>query len=64
MKPNLWVVILSLMLGVLVGVGGYTFYYAKGASDLSNDPAACVNCHIMREQWTSPGQGAADRLRC
>ncbi len=37
--------------GVLTGLGGYTFYYAKGASYLSNDPRACVNCHIMRDQY-------------
>lgn len=25
--------------------------YARGASYLTNDPAACANCHIMREQY-------------
>lgn len=45
------VLFLSVLLGVLFGLGGYTFYYAKGASYLSNDPRACVNCHIMREQY-------------
>jgi cytochrome c nitrite reductase small subunit len=44
-------VFLCVLLGVLFGLGGYTFYYAKGASYLSNDPRACVNCHIMREQY-------------
>ena len=39
------------MVGLLVGVGSYTFYYAQGASYLSNDPRACVNCHIMRTQY-------------
>ena len=32
---------------------GYTFYYAKGTAYLSNDPKACVNCHIMRDQYDS-----------
>ena len=45
--------ILCVLLGLLAGVGGFTFYYAKGASYLSNDPKACVNCHIMREQYDS-----------
>jgi len=40
------------MLGVVLGLGGFTFLYAKGASYLSNDPAACVNCHVMKEQYT------------
>jgi len=39
--------------GVLIGAGGYTFYYARGASYLSDDPAACANCHVMREQLAS-----------
>jgi cytochrome c nitrite reductase small subunit len=39
------------MVGLLVGLGSYTFYYAQGASYLSNDPRACVNCHIMRPQY-------------
>lgn len=42
---------LAALLGVLLGVGGYTFHYAEGTSYLSNDPKACVNCHIMREQY-------------
>ena len=39
------------MLGLLGGVGTYTFYYARGASYFSNDPRSCVNCHIMRDQY-------------
>lgn len=42
---------LSGLIGLLAGLGGYTFNYAEGTSYLSNDPRACVNCHIMREQY-------------
>lgn len=45
--------ILCALLGVLAGVGSYTFFYAQGVSYLSNDPKACVNCHIMRDQYDS-----------
>lgn len=38
--------------GLVAGLGGYTFLYARGASYLTNDPAACANCHVMREQYT------------
>ena len=31
-------IVLAVMLGVLVGVGAFTFGYGKGASYLSNDP--------------------------
>jgi len=37
--------------GLLIGLAGYTFVYARGYSYLTNDPAACANCHIMREQY-------------
>jgi cytochrome c nitrite reductase small subunit len=38
-------------LGIFAGAGGYTAWYAEGFSYLSSDPRACVNCHIMREQY-------------
>ncbi len=37
--------------GVAMGVGGFTFLYAKGASYLGHDSAACANCHVMNEQY-------------
>ena len=46
-------VLLGVLTGVLLGVGGYTFFYAHGLSYLSSDPQTCVNCHIMRPQYES-----------
>lgn len=43
--------LLVALLGILLGVSGFTFIYAKGYSYLSNDPVACVNCHIMRDEY-------------
>jgi cytochrome c nitrite reductase small subunit len=43
--------VLASSVGVLAGVGSYTFRYAKGLSYFSTDPTACVNCHIMRSQF-------------
>lgn len=45
--------VLATLLGMLLGLGLFTFWYARGASYFSNDPTACVNCHIMREQYDS-----------
>jgi cytochrome c nitrite reductase small subunit len=42
-----------IALGIGIGLAGYTFHYARGTSYLSSDPAACVNCHIMRPQYES-----------
>ncbi len=44
-------VLISVSVGAGIGVGGFTFVAARGGSYFSNDPAACVNCHIMREQF-------------
>lgn len=41
----------AVALGLFLGTGLYTFIYARGYSYLSNDPTACVNCHIMRDQY-------------
>lgn len=40
--------VVAILLGTafVAGIGGYTFVYAKGGSDLTNDPAACANCHV------------------
>ncbi len=41
------------MLGLLIGLGGFTFYYGEGLSYFSTDPKACMNCHIMKPQFDS-----------
>lgn len=43
----------AILIGAAVGLGGYTFVYAKGHSYLTNDPAACANCHIMDEHYAA-----------
>ena len=52
-KQKLWALLVGVTCGLAVGVGGYTFIYAKGASYLTNDPAACANCHIMQEHYSA-----------
>jgi cytochrome c nitrite reductase small subunit len=41
----------AVAFGLAAGLGGYTFVYARGASYLTNDPAACANCHVMSEHY-------------
>lgn len=50
---NSWrwgLVLVGVALGAAIGLGGYTFVYARGYSYMLDDPAACGNCHVMREQ--------------
>lgn len=44
-------VFLGVAVGLASGVGSYTFIYARGASYLTDDPAACANCHVMRDHF-------------
>ncbi len=50
---TLQIALLGISIGLAAGVGGYTFIYAKGYSYLTNDPAACANCHIMTEHYNA-----------
>jgi cytochrome c nitrite reductase small subunit len=42
---------LAAVIGLAMGIGSYTFLYARGSSYLTDDPAACANCHIMRQHY-------------
>jgi cytochrome c nitrite reductase small subunit len=41
----------AVCVGVVLGLGGYTFWYGEGLSYMSDSPLTCVNCHIMREHY-------------
>ena len=49
--------VLAIVLGLFVGMGLYTFTYGQGFSYLSSDPKACVNCHIMQDEYDSWQKG-------
>jgi cytochrome c nitrite reductase small subunit len=53
MRAHRALIVAALAIGVSLGVGFYTFVYAKGYSYLTNDPAACANCHIMRDHFSA-----------
>ena len=45
--------VLALLAGAVIGLGAYTFNYGEGLSYFSTDPKACVNCHIMNDEYVS-----------
>jgi cytochrome c nitrite reductase small subunit len=47
----------AITVGLAAGVGAYTFLYAKGYSYMTNDPAACANCHVMNTQFDAWAKG-------
>ena len=50
-STRLAALVLAVLIGVLVGAGLHTAIQANALSYLSDDPAACVNCHIMRDHF-------------
>lgn len=36
-----------------MGIGAFTFIYAKGFSYLTDDPSACANCHVMNDHFSA-----------
>lgn len=46
-------VAICVLAGTTLGVGTFTFHYARGFAYFSTDPKACVNCHIMNPQFAS-----------
>ena len=43
----------AAMVGVLFGLGVFTFEYAEGMSYLGTEPETCANCHIMWPRYDS-----------
>lgn len=54
-RPNGFIVpvLLAVLLGSLIGLGLFTFGYARGSAYMKDDPQACANCHVMQEQFTA-----------
>jgi nitrate/TMAO reductase-like tetraheme cytochrome c subunit len=59
--PLKLIIAASALFGAAAGLGAFTFVYAKGNSYLTNDPAACANCHVMTETVRGLDEGFAPR---
>ena len=60
-RLNKTAIAIAIVVGVMVGLGSFTFDYAEGLSYLGNNPQTCVNCHIVNEQydgWTKSSHHA------
>lgn len=44
-------IVLAALLGVIIGVAGFTAYYAGFTKYFGDDPATCAQCHAMEEQY-------------
>jgi len=55
--PRYAVLLAAIAVGVFFATSVFTFTRAEGASYLSDDPAACANCHIMNTQFDAWQRG-------
>jgi cytochrome c nitrite reductase small subunit len=51
--PPSWRLPVSVILGILVGLGIYVAYISNAASYLSDKPTTCINCHVMNPQYAT-----------
>lgn len=51
--PPGWQLPVTLMLGVLAGLAVLLFDVSQASSYLSDNPATCVNCHVMAPEYAS-----------
>ncbi|MCF8303904.1 MAG: cytochrome c nitrite reductase small subunit [Bacteroidales bacterium] len=53
LPPDRWKVPVLFVVAIAVGFVVYLGYISKAHSYLSDDPKACVNCHIMAPQYAT-----------
>jgi len=49
--PKPWQPVVMVLLGAIIGLGIYIIKVANVASYMTDDPRACINCHVMTPQY-------------
>ena len=60
--PEQWKLPVLLVVGVLCGLGLVILRTSNAASYLSDEPAACMNCHVMAPQYATWQRGSHGRF--
>ncbi len=53
LPPAKWKIPVLIASGILVGSTIFIFFMSNAHSYISDDPEACVNCHIMAPQYAT-----------
>lgn len=59
--PGRWQVPVTLLIGILCGLGILVLRVANATSYLSDRPEACMNCHVMAPQYATWQRGSHGR---
>jgi cytochrome c nitrite reductase small subunit len=60
--PPYWQLTVIITLGIFFGIGFYIIYISNALSYLSDDPNACINCHVMNPQYATWQRGSHGRV--
>ena len=60
--PTRWRLPVVLAAGAFVGLGLVAFHVGNATSYLSDDPKACMNCHVMAPQYATWERGSHARV--
>ncbi len=51
--PGKWKTPVTILIGIIVGMGALIFHISNASSYLSDEPETCINCHVMFPQYTT-----------
>lgn len=51
--PPQWRFPVIILLGILFGLGVHILFVSRAVSYMSDDPNACINCHVMTPQYAT-----------
>jgi nitrate/TMAO reductase-like tetraheme cytochrome c subunit len=57
-----WELLLSVLLGIAIGMTAVAVRIANASSYLFDDPAACINCHVMTDAYATWQRGSHGRV--
>ena len=60
--PDKWILPVSFILGIFCGLGLFVLYISNASSYLSDEPNACINCHVMVPQYVSWERSSHKRI--
>lgn len=60
--PDQWKPTVAVLLGIFFGLGIYAFVVSNAVSYVSDDPKACINCHVMNPEYANWFHNAHGRV--
>ena len=51
--PSGWFFTVNFLVAVVLGLLAYTIYVSNAVSYLSDEPETCINCHVMRPEFST-----------